>query len=51
METGSNDVFVVRRGEKEILIPAIEDVIRDIDLKEGKIIVELLEGMGKIYEI
>ncbi len=51
METGSNDVFVIRRGEKEILIPAIEDVIRNIDLKEGKIIVELLEGMGEIYEI
>jgi len=45
LSTGSNDVYVVRDGEKEILIPAIEDVIEEIDL-EGKIIrVKLIEGL------
>jgi 16S rRNA processing protein RimM len=43
--TGSNDVYVCTGGEREILIPAIEDVIKEIDLSKGIIIVELLEGL------
>lgn len=43
--TGSNDVYVCTGGEREILIPAIEDVIKKIDLSEGIMIVELLEGL------
>ena len=45
METGSNDVYVVEGAEKELLVPAIEDVILEIDLEKGKIIVELPEGL------
>lgn len=30
--TGSNDVYVVRNGSRETLIPALRDVIRRIDL-------------------
>ena len=43
--TGSNDVFVCQGGAKEILIPAIADVIERIDLQESKIIVKPLEGL------
>ena len=43
--TGSNDVYVVNGPDKEYLIPAIHDVIRQINLKEGKIIIEALEGL------
>ncbi len=31
--TGSNDVYVVKNGDKEILIPALESVIISVDLK------------------
>lgn len=44
--TGSNDVYTVRDSDgKEILLPAIEDVIKDVDIKNKKIIVHLLEGL------
>jgi 16S rRNA processing protein RimM len=33
--TGSNDVYVVRDGTHEILIPALRDVIQSIDLSRG----------------
>jgi 16S rRNA processing protein RimM len=33
--TGSNDVYVVRDGTHEILLPALRDVIRTIDLSRG----------------
>jgi len=35
--TGSNDVYVVRHGTQETLIPALKDVIQSIDLASGAI--------------
>ncbi len=44
--TGSNDVYVVVAEDgKQILIPAIKDVIKEIDIKNKKIIIHLLEGL------
>lgn len=43
--TGSNDVYVVRDGKKEILIPAIDSVVIDIDLNEKTMTVDLPEGL------
>lgn len=46
IETGANDVYVVNSSEYgEILIPAIPDVILDIDLNEKVIRVKLLPGL------
>lgn len=44
-ETGSNDVYVVTGPDREYLIPAIHDVIKEISLEEGKIIIHTLEGL------
>ncbi len=44
--TGSNDVYVVKNSEgKQILLPAISDVIKNIDLEQKKIVVNLIEGL------
>jgi 16S rRNA processing protein RimM len=43
--TGGNDVYVCSGGEKEILLPAIADVVQKIDLEKGIMVVRLLEGM------
>lgn len=43
--TGSNDVYVVRNEEKEILIPAIKQCILNVDLEAGEMLVHLLEGL------
>ena len=45
IRTGSNDVYVVGTGAKEVLIPAIEDVVKQIDLPAGKMIVHLIPGL------
>ena len=43
---GSSDIYVVKTDEgKQILLPAISEVIKEINLKENKIIVHLLEGL------
>ncbi len=43
--TGANDVYVIVGPEREILIPAIKDVIREIDVEEGRMVVHLLPGL------
>ena len=45
-ETGSNDVYVVKdETGKQILLPAIKEVIKNIDIDNKTIIVHLLEGL------
>ena len=41
----SNDNYVVAGREGKILIPAIEDVVKSIDLEQGRIVIEPLEGL------
>ncbi len=43
--TGSNDVYVVKDSKKEILIPALESVVRKIDLTGKTMCVQLPEGL------
>lgn len=45
METGSNDVYVVRDAGRELLLPATEEVVQEIDLEAGTMTVALLDGM------
>lgn len=45
LPTGSNDVYVVRDGAREVLVPAVGEVVRGIDLERGLIVIEPLEGM------
>lgn len=42
METGSNDVYVVQ-GQKEVLIPAIKQVVTNIDIENKIITIKPLE--------
>ncbi len=48
--TGANDVFAVRRGEREMLIPALKEVVLSIDTAAKKIKVRLPPGLRQIYE-
>jgi 16S rRNA processing protein RimM len=43
--TGSNDVYVVREGENEFLIPALKDVIISIDKKNRTMVIRPTQGL------
>lgn len=44
--TGSNDIYVVKDEKgKQVLLPAISDVIKKVDIENKKIIVHLLNGL------
>jgi 16S rRNA processing protein RimM len=45
LETLANDVYVVRGGGEGLLIPALDDVVLEIDLARGRMVVELPEGL------
>ena len=45
IETGSNDVYVVRKDGGEVLIPALEDVVLAVDLAANSMTVSLPEGL------
>lgn len=45
ISTGSNDVFVVKNSDKEILIPALESVVLEIDFKRKMMRIDLPEGL------
>ncbi len=46
MHMPGNDVYVVRKGEKEILLPVIDDVIRSVDIDSGRMVIHLMEGLA-----
>lgn len=44
--TGSNDVYEIKSQHgKTILIPAIKDVVKLVDIDNGRMIINLLEGL------
>jgi 16S rRNA processing protein RimM len=45
MATGSNDVYITREGDAEVLIPALRDVVKEIDVPGGTMVVEPIEGL------
>ena len=45
LETGSNDVYVASGDSGELLIPALADVIREIRLSDGVMVVSLPDGL------
>ncbi|MDR7417263.1 MAG: ribosome maturation factor RimM [Armatimonadota bacterium] len=44
LRTGANDVYVVA-GNREILLPAIEEVVREVNLEARCMVVRLLPGL------
>ena len=46
LQPGANDVYVVEdEAKKQILLPVIPDVVKQVDIEGKKIIVKLLEGL------
>ena len=51
LPTGSNDNFVVRDDAgDEILIPAIDEVVRTVDLDAGRVVIQPLPGLLELNQ-
>lgn len=45
IQTGSNDVFIIKKQDSEILIPALKSIIKEVNIINSRIIVDLPEGL------
>lgn len=46
METGANDVYVIRlKDERELLLPAIRQCVLEVNIEAGYIRIHILEGL------
>ena len=46
LSTGSNDVYVVRSADgRELLVPALKDVLLEVNPAESRMVVRLPEGL------
>lgn len=45
--TGSNDVYVIEKdtGGRPLLVPALKDVVLEVDLEQARMVVSLPEGL------
>lgn len=46
LQTGSNDVYVVETGGKLLLLPALKQVILNIDIEGNRMVVQIPEGLN-----
>lgn len=44
-QTGANDVWHIKKGEKEYLVPAIPDVVIDVDIDNDVVKIKPLKGI------
>lgn len=45
IHTGANDVYVIDYNDKEVLVPAIKQCIKDISIKDNKMTIHLMKGL------
>ena len=46
LQTGANDVYVIsKEGADDILLPAIRECIKNVDLQKGEITVHVMKGL------
>lgn len=45
IDTRANDVYVVRDGTREILIPATEEIVKEIAVERGEMVIKMMDGL------
>lgn len=45
LQNSSNDVYIIKDKDKEYLIPAVKEFIKEVNIIEKRIIVDPIEGM------
>ncbi len=45
LQSSSNDIYIIEDKNKEYLIPAVKEFIKDININKKKIVIDPIEGM------
>lgn len=49
LNTGNNDVWVVKTDKEELLLPALKSIVVEVNILDKKIFVKLPQGYESIY--
>jgi 16S rRNA processing protein RimM len=44
-QTGANDVYEIVNNSKSFLIPAVKDVVKEVNVKDKKMVINVIEGL------
>ena len=51
LQSAANDVYVIRKkGTEDLLLPAIKDCVKNVDIEGGRITLHLLPGLREINQ-
>uniref|UniRef100_A0A2R5L0N5 16S rRNA processing protein RimM n=1 Tax=Hirondellea gigas TaxID=1518452 RepID=A0A2R5L0N5_9CRUS len=45
METAAHDIYVIGEGKDEIMVPSVDQFVKEVDFEKRVVIFELIEGM------
>ncbi len=45
IQNSSNDVYIIEDKDKEYLIPAVKEFIKEINIEDKRIVIDPIEGM------
>jgi len=51
LRAGTNELYVVGHGSKEVFVPATVEVVKGIDLEKGVMIISAMEGLLDLNEV
>ncbi len=51
LPTKAHDIYVVKVGNKEVCIPAIYEVVKEIDIANKRMVIAALEGLLELNEV
>ncbi len=44
-QTGSNDIYVMKQGRKEVYLPATKEIVKQVDRKAKRMVIHLMDGL------
>lgn len=44
-QTGANDVYEIINNNKSFLIPAVKEIVKDVDIQSKKMVINVIEGL------
>lgn len=47
----AHDIYVVKQGAREYMIPGVHEVVEEIDLQAGRMVIRPVEGLLEINEV
>ncbi|MCL2204147.1 MAG: ribosome maturation factor RimM [Defluviitaleaceae bacterium] len=49
LRTGANDVYIIKPSQgNAFMVPAIKDVVREVDMAQGRVTVRLMDGLKEL---